>query len=55
MNRLNEFFVQYKDSLNIALAKVKLRQMLELWLEFVEKCEEKSKLKLIDFDDDMSD
>jgi len=51
MANLSEFFIEYKDMLEDALTKGRLKEILELWLEFIEKCAMKLESKLSAFDD----
>jgi len=46
MANLQDFFIDYQDCLEDALAKGKLKQILELWLEFIDKITNKAKSKI---------
>ncbi len=53
MANLSEFFIDsdHKDNLEDALTKGRLKEVLEYWLEFIEKCAQKLESKLSAFDD----
>ena len=51
MARSTEFFFEYQDKLNDALVKGKLKDILELWLTFIEKGNMKVESKVNDLDD----
>jgi hypothetical protein len=51
MANLSDFAVEYQEALNDALIHGKLKKILELWLEFLDKLSERALLKLNDFDE----
>ena len=51
MANLSDFFIEYTDMLEDALTKGRLKEVLELWLDFIEKCASKLESKLLAFDD----
>lgn len=51
MAHSSDFYIENQDQLNYALVKGKLKEILDLWLQFIEKEDMKMESKVTDFDD----
>ena len=51
MAHSSDFYIENQDQLNYALSKGRLKEILELWLQFIEKEDMKMESKMTDFDD----
>lgn len=51
MANLTDFFVEYQNKLNEALQKGKLKEILELWVDFIEMNAKKTETKVSALDE----
>ncbi len=51
MAHMQDFLIEYRDKLEEALTKGKLKQILELWLDFIVQFSMKAESKLNYFDE----